>query len=150
MIRVLSHTTSDRLHRVQRTSTELSQCLLVDKRSQILVLQLLDLLDLMRSTETIEEVDKRHARLDRRQVSDTRQIHNLLYGTFRQHSETCLTARHHILMVAKDTQRVRSQRTGRNMEYARQQLTRDLVHVRDHQQQTLRSSVSCCQGTSLQ
>ena len=53
-------------------------------------------------------------------------------------------------IFAEDTQGVRCQCTGRYMEYARQQFTCDLVHVRDHQQQTLRSRVSRSQCTSLQ
>ena len=150
MIRVLGHTASDRSLRVQGTGTELSQGLLVDKRSQVLILQSLDLLDLVRGTETVEEVHERYTRLDRSQVSDTGQVHNLLYGTLGQHGETCLTGRHHVLMVTEDTQRMRSQCTSGYVENARKQFTGDLVHIRDHKQQTLRSSVGCCQGTSLQ
>ena len=52
-------------------------------------------------------------------------------------------------MVTEDTQCVRSQCTGRYMEYARQEFTGNFVHVRDHQKKTLRSSVSSSQRTSL-
>ena len=150
VVGVLCHTTCNRVLRVQRTRTELSQCLLVDQRSQIVVLQLLDLLDLMRGTETIEEVHERNTALQGSQVSHTGQVHHLLHRALAQHGEACLTTRHHILVVTEDTQRMRSQRTCRYMEDARQQLTSDLIHVRDHQQQTLRGGVSRSQRTSLQ
>ena len=52
-------------------------------------------------------------------------------------------------MVTEDTQCVRSQCTSRNVEYTRQEFTGNLVHVRDHQKKTLRSSVSSSQCTSL-
>ena len=150
VIRVLRHTARHRLHGVQGAGAELGQRFLVDQRSQVLVVQLLDLLDLVRGTETIEEVDERDARLNRREMGHARQIHHLLHGALAQHGEARLAARHHVLMVAKDTQRMGSQRTGRYMEHAREQLARDLVHVRDHQQQTLRSGVGRCQRAGLQ
>ena len=46
-IRVLSHTASHRVLRCQGTATELSQSLLVNQRSQVVVLQHFDLLDLV-------------------------------------------------------------------------------------------------------
>ena len=52
-------------------------------------------------------------------------------------------------MVAEDAKSVRSQCTSRHVEYARQQLAGNLIHIGNHQQQALRSSVSCCQGTGL-
>ena len=61
--------------------------------------------------------------------------------TRAEHREACLTASHYVLVVTEDTQRVRCQRTCRHVENARQQLTCNLVHVRNHQQQTLRCSV---------
>ena len=119
VVRILGHTASYRSHRVEGTGTEFSQSLLVDKWSEVVVLQHFNLLDFMRCTETIEEVDERNARLDSSQVSNASQIHNFLYRTFAQHRETCLAARHYILMIAEDTQGVRSQRTSRYMEYTR-------------------------------
>ena len=149
-IRVFSHTTSNWLFWSQCTATEFSQSLLVNQRSEVFVFQHFDLLDFVRCTETVEEVQEWNASLDSSQVSYTSQVHNFLYRTFSQHSETCLTARHNVLVVAEDTQCVRSQSTCRNVEYARQEFTCDFVHIWDHQQQTLRSCVSRSQGTCLQ
>ena len=103
VIRILSHTTSYRFLRIQGTSTELSQSFLIDQRSQIFVIQFLDFLNFVRSTETIKEVNKWYTRFQCCQVSYTSQIHHFLNRTFAQHGETCLTARHDILMITKDT-----------------------------------------------
>ena len=149
MVRIFSHTTSYRFHRVQCAGTEFSQSFLVDQRSKIIIFQHFNLLDFVRCTETIEEVHERNARFDGSQVSNTSQIHHFLYRAFSQHGETCLACRHYVLMVTEDTQCVRSQCTSRHMEYARQELTGNFVHVRDHQEKTLGSSVSSSQRTSL-
>ena len=150
VVRVFSHTACNRSFRIQGTCAEFSQRLLVDQRSQIFIFQCFDLLDFVRCTETVEEVHERNTGFDCSQVGNTCQIHHFLYRTFGQHGEACLTGRHYVLMVTEDTQCVRSQCTSRYMEYARQQFTCDLVHVRDHQQQTLRSRISRSQCTSLQ
>ena len=61
VVGVFSHTTGNRLHRIQCTGTEFSQSFLVDQRSEVVVFQHFDLLDFVRSTETIEEVHERNA-----------------------------------------------------------------------------------------
>ena len=53
-------------------------------------------------------------------------------------------------MVAKDAERMCGHGTGRNMEYAGEQLSGNLVHIGNHQQQTLRRSERCGEGTSLE
>ena len=88
----------------QSTAAELLQGLLVYQRSEVVVLQHFNLLDFVRRAETVEEVQERHAALDGRQVCHAGQIHHFLYGTFAQHGETGLAARHDILMVTEDTQ----------------------------------------------
>ena len=67
----------------------------------------------------------------------TGQVHHLLHGAFGQHGEARLAYGHHVLVVAKDGEGVRGQGTCGNVEDAGQELTRDLVHVRDHEQQSL-------------
>ena len=52
-------------------------------------------------------------------------------------------------MVAEDRKGVGSDCARRNMEHAGKQLARDLVHIRNHQQQTLRSGVCACQRAGL-
>src|SRR5574344_980647 len=78
------------------------------------------------------------------------QVHNLLNRTRAEHSKTCLTTSHNILMITKDTQRVRSQCTSRNIEHTWQQFTCDFIHIRDHKEQTLRCCECSGESTSLQ
>ncbi len=95
----------------------------------------------MRGAEAVEEVDERDAALDGGQVRHGGQIHDLLRVGLGEHGEAGLAAGHNVGMVAENVQRVGGNRTRGNMEYARQQLASDLVHVRDHQEQALRSGV---------
>jgi uncharacterized protein len=89
---------------IQRALTEFCQSLLINQTCQIFILQHFNFLDFVRSTETIEEVDEWHARFDSSKMGYSSHIHNFLYRTFAQHGETCLAARHDVLMVTKDTQ----------------------------------------------
>ena len=77
---------------------------LVEGREGLNVLIVDDKIPAVRSTETIEEVDEWHARFDSSKMGYSSHIHNFLYRTFAQHGETCLAARHDVLMVTKDTQ----------------------------------------------
>ena len=61
-IGVLGHTAHNRFLGVQSAGAELGQSLLVDERSQVFVVESFDFLNLVRSTETVEEVDKRYTR----------------------------------------------------------------------------------------
>ena len=61
VVGVLSHTARHGVHRVQGAGAELGQGLLIDERSEILVVELLDLLDLVRGAEAVEEADERDA-----------------------------------------------------------------------------------------
>ena len=83
-------------------------------------------------------------------MSNSSQIHNLLYGGFSKQSKASLTASHNVLMVTKNIQRASSQSTCRNMENARQQLAGNFVHVRNHEQQPLGSGKGSSQCASLQ
>ena len=117
---------------------------------QVLVVPYLDLLDLVGGAEAVKEVDERHARLDGRQMRDSAEVHDFLRVGLSQHGEAGLAAGHNVGMVAEDVQRVGSDRTRGNVEYAGQQLARDLVHVRDHQQQALRRRVGGGQRAGCQ
>ena len=136
-IRVLRGAAQSRMIRIQRTGTELSDLLSRQQLRHILIRNLVDLLNLVRGTETIEEMQERNRALQRRDVRNQSHVLRFLNGVGSQHGETGLTASHDVRMIAEDGQRVVSQRTGAHMENARQQLASDLVHVRDHQQQAL-------------
>ena len=140
-------------HCVLRIQSALAECfnsIHVAHFLQILVIPNLDLLDLVGGTEAVEEVDERNAGLDGSQVSYCGQVHNFLRIGLCEHGKAGLTACHNVGVVAEDVQSVGSNGTRGYVEYAREQLACDLVHVRDHQQKTLRCGVgggesTCCQ-----
>ena len=136
--------------RVQCLAAELVDCIPVQNLAQLLIRNQLDLLNLVGGTEAIKEVQEWNLALDGNQMSNSSQIHNLLYGGFSQHGHTSLAGSHNILMIAEDVQGAGSQSTGADMEYARQELARDLVHIWNHQQHALGCCVGGGQGTSLQ
>ena len=146
---VFSHTASHRTLRRKGAVAEIRESLLVNEGLQILSFEHFNLLDFMRSAETIEEVHERHASFDRSEVSHTGQVHHFLHRTFGQHGKTSLTSRHHVLVVTEDRECVRGNGTCRNVEHAREEFTRNLIHVGDHQEKTLRCGESRGQCTSL-
>ena len=104
----------------------------------------------MRGAEAIEEVEERSLALDGGQVGHRCEVHDLLHVALGEHGEAGLAAGHDVGVIAKDVERVSGDGTGRNVEDARQALTRDLVHVRDHEQETLGRRVGGGEGTSAQ
>ena len=149
-VRVLSGTAQYRMLRVQSMLAELLNSVHVHHVLEVLVIPNFDLLDLVRSTETIEEVQERNSGLQSGQVSNSTQVHNFLNRAGAEHCVTSLTAGIYVRVIAEDAQSVGSDGTSRYVNNARQQLTSDLVHVGDHQEQTLGSGVSGGQGTSSQ
>ena len=149
-IGVLGRTARHGVLGVERTGAEGLQGVAVEHGRQRGLVDELDLLNLVRGAESVEEVQERHAGLQRHEVGNAREVHDLLYGRGGQHGEARLAGSHDILMVTEDRQRLGGQRTRRDMEDAREQLARDLVHVGDHQQQTLRRGERRGEGTALQ
>ena len=91
----------------------------------------------MRGAEAVEEVQERDARLKRSGVGDECQVHGLLHGVGAQHREAGSAAGHDIRVVAEDRERMSGKRARRNMERCGRKFSRNLVHVRDHEQQAL-------------
>ena len=100
-----------------------------------------DLLDLVGGAEAVEEVQERQAALNGGQVSDGREVHDLLDVALGEHGKAGLAAGHDVGVVAEDVQGVRGDLTGGHVEDAREALGGDLVHVGDHEQQALRRRV---------
>ena len=80
-LRVLSCTTSYRALWSQSTVAEVLDELWLNQWTDVLHIHLLYLVVLMRSTETIEEVDERNLCLQSSQVRNCRKVHNLLNRT---------------------------------------------------------------------
>ena len=110
----------------------------VDQRAQIIVRQLLDLADLVRSAKSVKEVQKGNARLKRSGLGDEGEVHHFLDRIRRDQAEARRARGHHVTVVAKNREGVRGQRARRDVQHRRRQLTRDFEHVGDHQQQALR------------
>ena len=113
---------------------------------QIFIVPGLDLLDLVGSTESVEEIDEGNFALDCCQMGNRGQVHNFLYGRLAQHGNAGLAACIYVGMISENGQCMACQCTGGYVEHTRQLLAGDLVQVRDHQQKTLRSRIGSGQG----
>ena len=149
-IRVLSCTTKCRVVRREGSLTEFLDCIVINEGAECIVVDNFDLLDLVRCTETVEEVNERNSCLDGSEVSYCSKVCYFLNGVGAEHCKTGLTASIYVCMVTKDVQRMSCKSSGGNVEYAREKLTCDLVHIRDHQEKTLGCGISSCQSTCCQ
>ncbi len=129
---------------------ELGHFVPVDQGTDVLIVDDFDLLHFVRGAESVEEMAKRHAGIDGRQMGHQGQIHAFLHGGGGQEGETGLTAGHDVLVIAEDGKRVGGQSASRNMEDAGQQFAGYLVHVGDHQQQALGGGEGGGQGAGRQ
>ncbi|MPM69303.1 hypothetical protein SDC9_116248 [bioreactor metagenome] len=112
--------------------------LVADQAPQRVVRQQFDGVDLVGGAEPVEEVQERHPGPEGGGMGDRRQVLGLLHPAAGQHRPAGLADGHHVGMVTEDAQRMGRDRAGRDVDHRRGELPGDLVHVRDHQQQTLR------------
>ena len=140
-VAVLVRAAGVRVLGVQRVVTEGLDGVHVAHILEVIVVPDGDLLDLMGGAEAVEEVEERDLALDGGEVSHRREVHNLLDVALGEHGEAGLAASHDVGVVAEDVQSVGRDGTSRHVEDGRQALARDLVHVRNHQEQALRSRV---------
>ena len=133
-IRVLSRTSLAGMIRIQALISPSLDRIEISDLSQILVIPLLDLLDLMRSTETVKEINERKTTLDCCKMSDRRQVHNLLNAGFAQHTGTGLSTGINIGVISENRKCMAGQGTRGYIEHARKSFTCNLVEVRDHKQ----------------
>ena len=117
---------------------------------QVFVGNDVNLVDFVRRAETVKEVHEGNAGLQRRILGDRRHVLSFLNVVRAQHRQTDLAAGHHVGMIAENRQGVRRQRARGDMNDERGQLARDLVQVRDHQQQPLRRRKGRRQSARLQ
>ena len=78
--------------RIERTLSERVNSVHIAHFLKILVIPYLNLLDLVRGTETVKEIDERNSALNRGKVSYRTQVHNFLRVGLCEHRETGLTA----------------------------------------------------------
>ena len=136
-VRVLGADVGDRSIRAESAGAELFDILRLDQFFDLVIGDLMIFVNFMRSTETVEELQERYARLVGGEVGNESEIHFFLNGSGGEHGETGVAACHHVGVVAEDGERLGGKRTGGHMEHGRDEFTRDLVHIRDHEEQTL-------------
>ncbi len=136
--------------RVQSALTERLDSVHIAHFLEVFVIPDGDLLDLMGGAEAVEEVDERHTALDGSEMCHSSEVHDLLRVGLSEHRETGLTTCVDVRVVAEDVEGVGCDTACRDMEHAGQQLTGDLVHIRDHEEQTLRSGVGGGQSACIQ
>ena len=126
---------------VKRVFAERAHSIHVAHLGQIVVIPHGDLLNLVRGAEAVEEVDEGRTPFDGGKMRHGGKIHDFLHVALGEHSEAGLAAGHDVGMVAEDVERMRRHRTRTHMKHARQLLGGYLVHVRDHEEQALRSGI---------
>ena len=146
---VLRAAAEDRAVRREAATPVRGDGFFVEHREEVLVRELLDLRDLVRRAKTVEEVEKGDPRLQARGLRDDREVVRLLNGVRREKREPRLAAGHDVGVVAEDRESVRRDRPRRHVHHERRQLARDLVHVRDHEEEALRRRERRGEGARL-
>ena len=136
-VRVLRGAHLMRMLGVERAGAEGLNLVPRHQGRDFVVIKGVDFLHLVAGAEAVEEMQEGNAGLQGAQVRDQAQIHGFLHTVGGQQRKAGLTAGHHVGMVAENGQRMRSQRTGADMEDAGQEFAGDLIHVGDHQQEAL-------------
>ena len=132
---ILGTASGDRIPvRIQGIVLESLDCVHIKERSEVVIIHDFHFLDLMRSSETVEEMNERNRSLDRRKVCDTCQIHSFLNGVGAQHCAACLSCGVDIFMVTEDGKSARCKSSRCDMYDTRKKFSGPLVHVRNHQQ----------------
>ncbi len=137
-VRILSSTADVWVLRIHSTLTELFNLFPVYQIGDVVVVDDFNLLDFVGSTETVKEVAEWYACFNGRKVCHESHVHGFLNGIGNEHSKASLASGHNVLVVAKDGQGMSSKSTCRNVENAWKEFTRNLVHVWNHEQKTLR------------
>ena len=135
---------------VQGLAAEGLQGVLVDEGTEVLVVQCLDALHLVRGAEAVEAVHEGVLAADGGQVGHSAQVHGLLGAGGHQHGVAGGAAGHEVGVVTEDGVVVGSHHAGGDVHDAGQELAAHGVHGGDHQHQALGGSEGGGQGAGLQ
>ncbi len=149
-IRVLGRAADDGMIGRERAPPVRRDQLVRQHRPEVVVGQLLDLGNLVRRAEAVEEVDERHPRAKRRRLGDEREVVRFLHRSGAEQRGARLAAGHHVRVIAENRERVRRDRARRHVHRIRGQLARNLVEIGDHQEQALAGCKGRRQGAGLQ
>ncbi len=149
-VAVLGCSAGYRSVRIERPLAEILETLLADHSAECILVERFDLLDLMRGSETVEEMKEWNAGFDGGQMCHGGEILRLLNRAGSEHGEAGLAAGHDILMVSEDGEGMGRKRAGRNMEDGRKHFAGNLVHVRNHEKEALRCGIGSCEDTGLE
>ncbi len=141
---VLSRATQIGMTWIHASAPEPGECVVIDHSGKSIIAYGLDCRCLIARAPPVKEVHHRYRSLYCREMSHCGKIHSLLHRSRGKKSETCRAARHDILMIAEDRERMCGERACAYMKHYRKQLAGDLEHVGNHQQQPLRCSE--CRG----
>ena len=101
-IRVLCRASLARMIRIQSVITELLDRIMIYHLVKICIIPCADLLNFVRSAETIKEIDERKAAFKSCHMSDRCKVHYFLYGRLAEHTCTCLATCIYVRVIAKD------------------------------------------------
>ena len=137
-VRVLGGAAHGRRLGVEAAGAEGVDGILVNHLADDFLGDLLDLLHFVGGAEAVEEVHKRHLRLKGGGMRHERHVAAFLDAGRAEEGKARLAAGHDVAVVAENGKALHRQRARRHMEDGRREFARDLVHVRDHQQEALR------------
>src|SRR6185436_7345422 len=135
--------------RVEGTGSMSTNQVIVKQETEFFIRKFEDLRDFMGGAETVKEVEERHTRFECGDLRDGGKIMRLLHRFRGQQCPSGLADSHHILMIAVNGKGMRSNGARRNMKDRTGEFARDLVHVGNHQEQTLRGSECGCECAGL-
>ena len=140
-VTILGADFGDGLFGTESAFAEFLDVFVIHEFRDVFVRDFFEFVDFVRSTETVEELEERNFGFVSCQVSNKSQVHFFLNAVSAEHGETGVTASHHVRVVTEDGERLTCESACCDMEDGREKFTGDLVHVGDHQEQTLRSGV---------
>lgn len=143
-IGVLAGSPNDRLFRVHSSGSMGANIFIVDHFTHHIIGNLFHLLDFMAGPESIKEVDKRNSCLKGRRLGDEGVIHGLLNVVAGEHGKAGGAGSHHIGMITENGERLGCNSSCCNVKHCGCQLSGNLEHVGDHQQQSLARGKGCC------
>jgi hypothetical protein len=136
-IRVLGGATHERPIRIQCATPVRKHQVLADHFPNLFVGKNRDFVELVRSAETVEEVNKGNSGFQCGGLCNQRHILRLLNRGGGEHRETGRARRHDVGVIPEDGQGLAGDGPRRHMKDSRRQFPRDLEHVWNHEEQPL-------------